>query len=495
MKEKKSVLRLILRGIGLVIVLLGTVAITFQITSFWVKRNHGNVSVVTYEFTESARELKNPNRGFYKIYGFILSDEGEDYESIINQQMCNDNATTLAMIQINLHRYRDGAISQEGLKNIDELFQALEARGKQYLIRFLYDWDGKNEEEEPKNVEIILNHMKQLEGIFKRYENIIFVHQGLFIGNWGEMNGTRYLGNMQELASQLEDVTGNKTFLGVRMPAQWRQITEIGEISEDVLTSSDIAKRLSLFNDGMLGNEGDYGTYGTQSKETVGLRSAWNREEELSFQEELCKFVPNGGEVIAENPLNDFENAVKDLSTMHVTYINRWYDQKVLYKWAETKVSEDGCFDGMDGLTYIERHLGYRLLIKETKALYDFWTDKLSVSITLQNVGFAPMYKKPELYMVLQNEQSKTDYIYQLEDDVRVLSGGSDKDYLFTIQKELSLAGMEAGEYSIFFFMKDADSDMHIQLANEQEQEEYGYLIGVMQIEAGEQILCNMFSE
>ena len=62
MKEKKSVLRLILRGIGLVIVLLGTVAITFQITSFWVKRNHGNVSVVTYEFTESARELKNPNR-------------------------------------------------------------------------------------------------------------------------------------------------------------------------------------------------------------------------------------------------------------------------------------------------------------------------------------------------------------------------------------------------------------------------------------------------
>ncbi len=489
MKEKKSLLRLLAQGIFIVAVVLGVIAITFQITSFYVRRNHGNVSVVTYEFTESARMLKNPNRGFYKIYGFIASDEGEDYESAVNQRMCNDNDTTLAMVQINLHRYRNCAISQEALKHLEELFQALEASGKQYLIRFLYDWDGKNEEVEPENVDIILNHMKQLESIFQKYEDIIFVHQGIFIGNWGEMNGTRYLGNMQELALQLDAVTGDKIFLGVRMPAQWRQITEVGELSESALSESDIARKLSLFNDGMMGNEGDYGTYGTQSKDVGGLFSLWNREEELAFQEELCKYVPNGGEVIVENPINDFENAVKYMSTIHVTYINRWYDQNVLNKWTATKVSEEGCFDGMDGLSYIERHLGYRLLIKDTEAWYDFWEDTLSVNITLQNVGFAPIYKKPNVYIVLRHEESKTDYIYQLTDDVRALTGGNNKDSLLTIHKELSLAGFEEGQYSIFFFMKDADSNMYIQLANEQELGEYGSLIGTMQVEAKEKIL------
>ena len=127
-----------------------------------------------------------------------------------------------------------------------------------------------------------------------------------------------------------------------------------------------LAGRLSLFNDGILGSDSDYGTYLTEDFVGMDEYGRWRRAEELDFQRELCRTVPNGGEVINENVLNDFENSVKELAAMHVTYLNTDYDEKVLKKWKETRVAEKGCFDGMDGYTYMERHLGYRLLIHDT---------------------------------------------------------------------------------------------------------------------------------
>ena len=69
------------------------------------------------------------------------------------------------------------------------------------------------------------------------------------------------------------------------------------------------------------------------------------------------------GEVIVDNPYNDLENAIADLKTMHVSYLNEDYDRNVLDKWAGTVVNTDDCYDGMDGWSYVERHLGYRLWI------------------------------------------------------------------------------------------------------------------------------------
>lgn len=483
MSEKKSRLKKFL-GVNFIIVLIVLVAgMAFMLGHFVAKRNHGNIYTKEYAFTESSRKLTNPNRGFYRIYGFMITDEGEDYSYAVEQKMCNDSDTTLAMMQINLNNYSDGPISQEGLMHIEELFGALESMDKHYLVRFVYDWDGKNMETEPESADIILNHMKQLEGIFREYKDIIFVHQGLFIGNWGEMNGTRHLEHMKELAMQLAAVTDESTFLGVRMPAQWRKITDIETPLAESLQSLELAGRLSLFNDGMMGNEGDYGTYGTGSKEEEGIYGLWNRAEELAFQEELCKVVPNGGEVIIDNPYNDFENAVKDMNTMHVTYINRWYDENVLNKWADTIVSEEGCFDGMDGLSYVERHLGYRLFINDTALEYAFWEDTLSVDVTLQNVGFAPVYKDTEVYMVIYNEESGQATSYRINQDIRKLSGGNDADKSLTVHKEISMSGFESGEYSVYFYIRCPENGVHIQLANEQDEEEYGYRIGQIWIE------------
>ncbi len=94
-----------------------------------------------------------------------------------------------------------------------------------------------------------------------------------------------------------------------------------GEAAPDGWTRTRWPKGLD-FNDGMLGSVSDYGTYSDNTRQDAGDFSAWTREEELAFQDVLCSSVPSGGEVIVDNPYNDLENAIADLKTMHVSYLN-----------------------------------------------------------------------------------------------------------------------------------------------------------------------------
>lgn len=107
-------------------------------------------------FTESSRELSNLNRGFYYIYGFMITDEDTDYEALVKDRYKTDQDTNLTMVQVNLQAYRETEITGAGLANIEALFTALEGINKQLIVRFLYDWDGENEQYEPESLDIII---------------------------------------------------------------------------------------------------------------------------------------------------------------------------------------------------------------------------------------------------------------------------------------------------------------------------------------------------
>lgn len=480
--KKKVILTWILGLLFLIVLfLVGAVAVV----RVWAAgRGHGNVSVVNYEFQESDRVLLNPNRGFYHMHGFVISDEVTDYRENLAYRYCRDTETALTMMEINLQNYRSGDISQAGLDNIERLLETLEHADKQWILRILYDWDGVNEQVEPESLDIILRHMEQIGPLLKEHRASIFTLQGLFIGNWGEMNGTKYLetGDMQALAQQLAAVTDESTFLSVRMPAQWRKITQLADVENVARGDGSLASRLGLFNDGMLGSWSDYGTYGDQSYATHGAFTYWNRAEELAFQDELCKLVPIGGEAMVDNEYNDLENAIHDMKLMHVTYINRDFDMNVLNKWANSVYSGEDCFDGMDGLNYIERHLGYRLLISDVDMDYHLNEDSLSVDVSLKNVGFAPVYREARVWVRLYDQTGNKLYSYELDQDIRELTGGNDADELLTLHADISLAGEQPGDMAVFFEIRDTFSDQRILLANEQDPGEYGYQIGEVSI-------------
>ncbi len=464
-------------------------------------RGHGNVTVEPQQFTESAKPLDNPGRGFYYMHGFRINDEETDYREEIAKRFCRDEDTRLAMIEVNLQAYRDHPISSEGLENLERLFQALETVDKQFIVRVLYDWDGESEDYEPEELEVILEHIRQMGPVLRAHKDIIFTLQGLFIGNWGEMNGTEFANqeDIRVLAEQLYEAIGGELFLAVRMPMQWRMATglewppEGTESGRGMSASRDgLASRLGLYNDGMLGSWSDYGTYGDQSKLEHGYFTYWNREEELEFQEELCKSVPMGGEVIVDNLYNDFENALADMKRMHVTYLNKDFDKNVLDKWARHTVLEEGCFQGMDGLSYMERHLGYRLLIADAALQYEIDEDLLSVAVAMRNVGFAPLYRAVEARFYLVNCETGEVRSCEAAHELESLSGGNDAERLTTVSLEFSLAGETAGRYELYLDIADKVSGERILLANEQEPEKYGYRIGAAELEPVESELLEL---
>ncbi len=455
-------------------------------------------TVETVVFAESNRRLENPNRGFYQLYEFLITDEGMDYREFIEEWYPKITDISLMFIQVNLQSYVNGEITEEGLKQIGELFDVLATYKKQLIVRFVYDREGKIEEHEPESLDVIVRHMEQLESILEEHAGQIFIVQGVFTGNWGEMNGSRYdtKEDWRVLAEKLARVTDDSIYLGVRTPAQWRTLIPMEQTAAGVLSCigdgfgrksnaslTPLWGRLGLFNDGMLGSESDYGTYGEESAAKAGWTEPWMREEELAFQNCLCRLVPNGGEVIVDNPCNDLANAVRDMELMHVTYLNKWHDPAVLEKWRETAVEEEGCFDGLDGYTYMERRLGYRFFIESVQLKYRRKGSCLSVAIRIKNAGFAPIYREPEMRLVLRGEGGGTKVVsVPLEGSLQSLAGGTESDRAVTLRKDIVLEDFSAGTYRIYFDMTDSGTRTRIRLGNEQNEEKYGYCLGTVEL-------------
>ena len=110
----------------------------------------------------------------------------------------------------------------------------------------------------------MIKHMQQVGGILTEYSDSVFTLQGLFVGNWGELNGTKYADqqSLQQLAKQLVKSTDSQMYLAVRTPVQWRKILESADADLQEDRKNPLYDRLGLFNDGMLGSGNDCGTYG-----------------------------------------------------------------------------------------------------------------------------------------------------------------------------------------------------------------------------------------
>ena len=169
---------------------------------------------------------------------------------------------------------------------------------------------------------------------------------------------------------------------------------------------------------------------------------------------------------------------------MHVTYLNEDYDEAVLEKWASSKAQTEDCFDGMDGLSYIRRHLGYRLLLSEVSMQHDFWEDTAEITVALQNVGFAPVYKEYEPVLLVKDETGQTIYEESPSGDVRSLLGGNEADRKESFSVSVPLRGVKKECYSVYFALRDTADGSFITFANEQKIENEGYKIGTILLES-----------
>lgn len=455
------------------------ICLVVVILSLFFQQFHYNLSAQTVTFTESSRILKNPNRGFYHIWGFYITDESTDWENVILSKGVDDGFS-LELVEINLQEYRDGLISDKGIRNLKELFEGLAKQDKHYVVRFLYDWDGRNMEVEPSNIDIIVGHIKQLKPILQKHADSIFVLQSLLVGDCGEIHDTKFADtkSLRILASELAAVSTSDTYLAVRTPVQWRKITQTYG-NKKLKENSPYKNRLGLYNDGMLGNVYDCGTYGDQKRKQAGKYKAWTREEEIDFQDNLCRAVPNGGEVVLVNEYNDIDRAICDMEKMHITYINQDHDLQVMEKWRNSTVDTDDIFDGMDGISYMQARLGYRLVLRKCQMQHAFWKDKLYIRLDISNSGFAPIYKACDASLIfVPKTEDGNRYSIQVSHHLQELAGGSETDQISTIRASVPLSKLSRADYDVYFKLIDRASGKMIYFANEQDAEADGYKIG-----------------
>ena len=476
MSKKKSFTILI------VFLVISCLAIGFVGMVYYYYTNTRTLTFQSFAMEESYSYQKKPYCGFYGLVRYRLSEEEPSLHQMQTEIKNIDKESTMVLIEIELSNFLSGDISEKALQNFDHAFFMWSNEGYQIILRVTYDFSAHTKAAEPNSTDIICNHIRQIAPIVNKYKDSVYIMQGIFAGLWGEMHSSDYIGDYESMhlfADTLDECMDEEIFLSVRTPQFWRILTESDlPLDETDAYSGSLKSRMGLYNDAMLSSETDYGTYGQDSSlsEIVNHEGQGSREEEIDFQSRLCLYVPNGGEVISDNPYNDMENAVQDLSMMHVSYLNSGYDLSVLNKWKNSE------YMGRNGYEYIADHLGYRYVLKEGNVTEFCGLNHTSeITVTLENTGFSPAYKQFTPYVQIVNTESKEVKAYSFDSDSRTWYPG--KTVTLSLKNDFSF--FENGTYDVYFSLKDKVSNYDIPCSNESsyDKEMGGYYLGRIRLE------------
>lgn len=388
------------------------------------------------QLKESTRALKNPGCGWYHIYTFDLSKENFLYIDCEEEE--------LVLLLIDIHAFRGcEQIPKEALECFSSILTFFEQHDKGIILRIVYDTKGQGMENEPSSIKIVKSHMKQLGSIICEHtsekESLpgkILVHQGLFVGSWGEMHGSKFLSEarMKELSDTFLEATKGSCPIAVRKPVQLRQLSFKKTASSPLQNASNT--NFTLFNDAIFGSETDLGTYGTILKSALSENSErektpWAREDELSWQQSFMQQSFCGGEVLGgmntvsesfgntDHPQRtlDWKQVVEDIAKMHVSYLNSIYSKEVLDDWKAHRIMWNG--EEISEYDYIGRHMGYRFTVTQVKI------SKNVITLTIKNTGFANLCEEAVCRLIL-TENNENIKAFEIKSDTRTWNSGTD---------------------------------------------------------------------
>ncbi len=352
---------------------------------------------------ESTKMLINPCRGWFVLKTFSLAEE-----PLFKDEGDEEN---LILILIDIGIRRDNELNEEDISKIEMIIDHYYDMGYDIILRVCYDSKGKGLEMEPSSFRQIHEHAEQIAELVKRYHEKIFLYQGLLVGSWGEMHSTKYasIERLSELNDIFEKGIGNSVYRAVRKPVQWRWLREQPDIGKRIETG-----KLGIFNDGMFGSDSDLGTFDSQNKDNAIWVKAWNRENELNLISDIACDVPYGGEALfgegfsANHSLDDY---VKELARQNVTYLNKHHDKKLIEWLKKETITGKGIWNGVSYYDYIGNLLGYRLVIKKVGVYKE--SDGFYIEITIENSGFAGIYRDAEIVTILQGKDSSAETVFE----------------------------------------------------------------------------------
>ena len=474
------------------------------------------VTFKSAKLTESAKYLNNPYRGWYAITAYTPTEKstGNYVAARLKRDLKADEyKNDLVLVEFNLKNYngRNGnpsVIGKKGLAQIENVLKSWSKAGKHLIVRLVYDpltttvdnisLTGNAKSAEPTKLATLEKHITQVAPTINKYKKCVYMVQGTSMGSWGEMHTSRFLpdidgtrkttyANIKHVITHMGKQIDKSIFLAVRRPSYYRNTVTTTKLTNKTGFKGTLASRVSLFNDGMFGSESDSGTYDSSRKSEVG------------FQSTLCRYVPNGGEAITlgtddndEAIVTDWnrfsttatgerakygKSLIADMRSMHVSYLNSQWHTTVLANWAEAKYTGKGVFSGMNGKNYIERHLGYRYVLRSAAAKTT-GANKAKVTLSIANVGFSPAYRPMTSKLSLVNKQGKAIKTYKIKSDNRLWSAGDTKE----LAKTINLKNIPRGTYTLRYSLTDNASGKQIKFANTAKQTKTGYTLGTLRV-------------
>ena len=285
----------------------------------------------------------------------------------------------------------DIPLDENALLSVSNSLLNCRRNGGTCIPRFAYTWDQWGGVE-PDDFDVLLTHIRQLSAVLSQFRDVVPAIECGIIGAWGEMHTSRYTAPEYQnriVGAWLDGLPKDMALLG-RSSYVWMSYlnTSTTNFFNGSRESMDPAlrARMGFYNDGYLGTDWDYGTWGGG----VGI---WSRKQGRDFLRDLA--VPYGGEFACINT-NYFDKNVHLLDTNRFNIVQEWYDTHLSYlrnircgdphmgiprrlsetpfssaKWAFDGMPRLSEYDGIDLRKFCEDHMGYRYVVRGVRAAHD----------------------------------------------------------------------------------------------------------------------------
>ncbi|SIO31495.1 protein of unknown function [Fibrobacter sp. UWB11] len=314
-------------------------------------------------------------------------------------------------------------LTEDALGVLQTTFDNIRKNGGHVIVRICYDpWYNGRSNVTPEH-KWVLRHVEQLAPVLSKNTDVIVALEMGMHGAYGEMHSD---------TSITYDRVAEATNLMLRStPPELKILTRTGNYSAKVLgfdnwgvdfhidgeKFAEIAKakgdtmyRVGMFNDGYLGTQYDYGTWGADCKTSIC------REEGVAWLEKYGINTPYGGEALTTangyQVINTPEFLAYEGFRTHTSYLNIQWNNNLIDSWKKshfkgTDFEYDGTkIDSLTGFKYINDHLGYRYVLRESWLSDTVGSDGMfRAKLRFQNVGFGNLTRKMKTKLVLSIPQ------------------------------------------------------------------------------------------
>ncbi|WP_290944274.1 DUF4832 domain-containing protein [Fibrobacter sp.] len=374
--------------------------------------------------TDAMQTLPNYDRGFYTPQVLHLKPSGskpieKPYGKLLHLRAEISEFSSRAWLSIDTTGGKRDTVrgvsqdlTEDALNVLQTTFDNIRKNKGFVIVRICYDpWYNGRSNVTPEH-KWVLRHVEQLAPVLSKNTDVIVALEMGMHGAYGEMHSD---------TSITYDRVAEATNLMLRnTPPELKILTRTGNYSAKVLgfdnwgvdfhidgeKFAEIAKakgdtmyRVGMFNDGYLGTQYDYGTWGADCKTSIC------REEGVAWLEKYGINTPYGGEALTTasgyQVINTPEFLAYEGFRTHTSYLNIQWNNNLINSWKKTLFKQKDFdydparVDSLTGFKYINDHLGYRYVLRESWMNDVIYGEGiLRAKLRIQNVGFGNLTRK-----------------------------------------------------------------------------------------------------